>query len=313
MEEIIKVLVTGSSGQVGSRLVKKLSELGHHVCAMDNQFYDWSKTINVTSLLCDLQNFRKLNSAIINFRPQYVFHLAAIHHIITCQREPVYALESNIIGTQNIISSCNNTNVEKVFFASSGAVYCQNEDYLDESSTKIDPIDTYALCKYANEKQISYWAKNENKIAVVGRLFNTIASDDKTGHLIPDILCQIKPNNGGVTRIKLGNITSTRDYLHANDVVSAIITLMFESEMKTNFNIFNICSGTPTKTSEIIDLIGKKLSMSLEVETEDWRIRDIDKNIQVGSNRKIFESTNWRPSLNIEQSLNLIIENYFDG
>ena len=313
MEDIIKVLVTGSTGQVGNRLVKRLSALGHHVCALDNQFYDWSKTKNVTSLLCDLQNYRKLNAAIINFRPQVVIHLAAIHHIITCQREPVYALESNIIGTQNIISACTIANVEKIFFASSGAVYCQNEDYLDEISTKIDPIDTYALCKYANEKQISYWAKNENKIAVVGRLFNTIASDDKTGHLIPDILCQIKPNSGGAARIKLGNLNSTRDYLHANDVVSAIISLMFGSDMQNNFNIFNICSGIPTKTSEIIDLIAKKLLMTLEVETEDWRIRDIDKKIQVGSNKKILETTNWRPSLNIEQSLNLIIENYFDG
>ncbi len=121
-----RILVTGACGTVGQELVKQLLE-NHHVselvCIDNNEselFFLEQRFVqrgNVHFFLADVRDLQKISSLMKGI--QIVFHTAAFKHVILCERSPFEAVQTNIIGVQNVITAARSNNVEKVIFTSS--------------------------------------------------------------------------------------------------------------------------------------------------------------------------------------------------
>ena len=119
------MLVTGVSGTVGRELLRQLvqAEPGDIVGVDNNEteiFFlseDYRTTANVHLYLCDVRDRHKLNSLMKGV--DIVIHAAALKHVVLCEQSPSDALQTNIIGTQNIIEAAINNGVERVIFTSS--------------------------------------------------------------------------------------------------------------------------------------------------------------------------------------------------
>jgi UDP-glucose 4-epimerase len=298
------ILVTGGAGFIGRRVVSNFMARGDKCIVVDNLFTgigEPESSDNLEFLKLDISS-PEIGAVFENHKIDSVVHLAAIHHIPTCEGNPELALKSNILGTQNILGLMRDYDIGKLFLASSGAVYDWQEKILCEESSPIYPRDIYSISKTTNEYQVSAWQKLTGGRAIIGRIFNTIGHDDPNGHLIPDILQQIKENTANQT-VYLGNTNSRRDYIHADDTAEAIVRLHDAELDKESPIVVNICNGAEYSVEDIVDCISECLHIHLSIRVDPSRKRKVDRISQVGSNSKMEGLIGWLPRSDFREAV----------
>ena len=290
-----RVLVTGGAGFIGRRVVDRLCALGVQVTVVDNLCTGVSmppQSPGLSTRLLDIRDADALARAFDEAAPEAVMNLAAIHHIPTCERERAYALDVNIVGAERVLEECERRSVAVTVLASSGAVYAPVEGALSEDATPLEAIDNYSLCKIANEQQARLWSERTSGVVRVARIFNTIGHDDPHGHLIPEVLEQIVGQGGSVS-VKLGAMTSRRDYIHADDTADGLVALLTQGEVKAPFETFNIASGREYAVGEIIEAIADQMGVRVTCASDPSRLRRVDRPSLLASVIKIEERTGW--------------------
>lgn len=297
MNSLGRVLVTGGAGMIGRRVVKNLCMLGSEVCVIDNLSSGMAMPDAVSRpIVADIRDIDLMGQVFRSFKPTTVFHLAAVHHIPTCELQRSYALSVNVVGTENILTAAEFSGVERLVLASSGAVYAWTNQPLAEDETPLAASDNYSVCKLTNEQQIRLWAQRSGGMARVARIFNTIAADDPNAHLIPDVMRQIKEADERA-EIFLGNLTPRRDYIHADDVADGVIKIALDSRNECNYDAFNICSGTEFSVEDVVQTIGLVFEKQVKITKDERRVRAIDRGSQLGVPDKCIKILDWKPSL----------------
>lgn len=306
------ILVTGGAGFIGSRLVRMLSENGFQVVVIDNLTSNlpFVQLPNVINYNLDVRDASALDEIIGTYKPYCIVHLAAIHHVPTCEIERNYALEVNVIGTENLLLSMEKHQVSKLVFASTGAVYSPDFPILNEDETPVDPFDNYSLSKFTNEKQIRFYQQRTEADVCIARLFNTIGANDPNAHLIPDILRQIDPEESYAI-VKLGNIKSRRDYIHVEDTAN-LLMLMATSPSKKGLKVYNVCTSVEYSVEEIVQKIGVLMNKPISIEIDPEKIRKYDRISQIGNNQKVLTEFNTQLFFTIEDALKDILAKMYD-
>jgi UDP-glucose 4-epimerase len=283
-----------------------LSDRGAAVAVIDNLASGLSMpTVAARPVVADIRDAERIEAVCRAFKPSAIIHLAAVHHIPTCEELRAYSLDVNIVGTETVLKAAERSGVGKVVLASSGAVYAWDDAPLDEETTDTAVADNYSLAKIANEHQVKLWSARCGGVARIGRIFNTIGSGDPNAHLIPDILDQISRNQAEVL---LGNLTPKRDYVYVDDVATALIALLDDDRRATRVDVFNICSGTEISVDGLAQEIASLLRRSIRVRSVAARARPVDRPRQLGSNRKLASSLGWRPTWTLQDSLRAIVD-----
>lgn len=201
-----KIIVTGGAGFIGSHLVDLLLADSHQVLVLDNFSYGKKQFLPVEHNLLsvaegDITDKEFVSEQIKGFEPEIIFHLAALHHIPTCENKPDEALKINIEGTQHVLNAAATcAALKKIVFASSGAVYDIVDTPLLENQTPTIPYDIYSVSKLSGEYLLRLWANKFGKQALVARIFNTIGGRETNAHLVPEIVEQLL---GGKSAIEL--------------------------------------------------------------------------------------------------------------
>jgi UDP-glucose 4-epimerase len=300
-----RFLVTGGAGFIGHRTVSMLlnQDQQTEVAVLDNLSVGMPQPGNRDRLsffegdICDRQRVEQIVS---EFNPTTIIHLAAVHHIPTCERRRAYALNVNVVGTETLLEVAEQMSVPHFVLASSGAVYDWHPDALLETNP-LAPCDNYSLAKLTNERQLSYWVERTGGSARIARIFNTIGHDDPNGHLIPDIISQIPAGQKNV-EIALGNLTPRRDYIHADDTATGIARLARDCG-PAGIETFNIASGTDVSVGELVNLLGDVMGVSIRVREDASRKRRIDRPTQLGNTAKAQEKLGFK----IEKSLRIAL------
>ena len=306
-----RILVTGGAGFIGHRLVRTLQDKGLQVAVYDNLASGLPMpSLNVAGngYVSDIRDWAKLTLAFEEFKPTTVVHLAAIHHIPTCEMERSEALEVNVVGTERVLKAAQDFDVQRFVLASSGAVYDWVEGALHEQKTPLRARDNYALSKLTNEQQVQFWQQRTGRQIRIARIFNTIGHDDPNAHLIPDILAQMKSGHSRQT-IRLGNVSTRRDYIHAEDTARAI-SLLATSGPEIVDMTFNVGTGHSVSVTDLVAMIGASIGCEIEIEADALRMRPVDRPDQLGSHdllRKYFE---FEPRFTVRDAINDIVERW---
>ncbi|MBD9362454.1 NAD-dependent epimerase/dehydratase family protein [Methylomonas fluvii] len=307
MNELSRVLVTGGAGMIGRRVVAQLQGLGVETAVLDNlsSGLPMPKSTAFT-VQGDIRNADALDELLRNFRPDAILHLAAVHHIPTCETQRAYCLDVNVTGTENLLCAAENNAIGRVVIASSGAVYAWEDARLSEDSTPLWACDNYALAKTCTESQLRFWTQRSGGVGRVARIFNTIAHDDPNAHLIPDITAQLK-NGDGTTTLRLGNLSSKRDYLHADDAAAGLIALLRDDRRTVAYDSFNLCSGSEHSVEELVRAMANLLERDIRIETDPIRRRKIDRPSQLGNPDKARQLLNWIARMSFNDALSATI------
>ena len=303
------VLVTGGAGFIGSHLVDVLLAANHYVCTVDNLSYGKRQFLpvdnpNLRFVQSDILDFDKLLKLFSDFRPSLVYHLAAISHIPTCESYPLNALRVNVEGTQSTLTAASmTTGVQRVVFASSGAVY----DILDEPLTEDSPVvphDVYGASKVAGEQLVRINAEKTGLQSIVARIFNTVGTRESNAHLVPDILAQVIR---GERCIRLGNLKSRRSFIHVKDVAEALFALG-KANLDSGYEVLNVGIEQDYSAEEVVAQLSELLGYQLLAVREEEKVRKIDRPTQKAAIREIWDKIGWRPQRSLTLALRDVLE-----
>ena len=232
----MKLFITGSSGFIGFHLSKKLLDKGHSVHGFDsmNDYYDVKikkarykilKKYKKFSFTKDkLENQKTLSKSILKFRPQVIIHLAAQAGVRYSIEKPKVYLDSNIIGTYNIIELAKKVNTKHLLIASSSSVYGANKKLpfkeIDKTETQLS---IYAATKKSTESMAHSYS-NIWKIPITMLRFFTVYGP--WGR--PDMaLFKFTKGIIGNKKIDIYNQGKMyRDFTFVDDIVDGIIALI---------------------------------------------------------------------------------------
>lgn len=270
MKNIFKnkvVLVTGGTGFVGSHLVSKLQKMGAKVVVtyldLDQSGYFWTQKLDRKTVMArvDVKNFEAIFDLVTRYKVEYVFHLAAQAIVETALVNPRETLETNIVGTINILESsrlC--SSVKSVIVASSDKAYGKmaNSEYRETDPLRGDH--PYDVSKSSADLICHTYFKTYGLPIVTTRFGNIYGEGDGNfSRIIPAILRSV------VTRKVLelrSNGQARRDYLYVGDVVEGYI-LLAKNISKIAGEAYNFGSKENYSVLELIEKVEKSLQIKV--------------------------------------------------
>ena len=190
-----------------------------------------------------------------------VIHLAAKTDVVDSICNPDNTFQTNVQGSQNVLDSCKFNHISKIIVTSTAAVYQDSDIPVDEESI-IEPLSPYGQSKLDMEK-ITIQSKINY---IVLRLFNVYGNGQVTG-----VVANFEKNileNKPLTIF--GDGKATRDFIHIDDVIDAILL-----SMKSKSGVYNIASGTGTSISNLVKLFIQLSGKSLKIIYRSGRAGEI--------------------------------------
>ena len=298
-----RALIVGGAGFIGSHLVHSCLERMCQVWVYDDFSTGRKEFLPADSALHVVEggilDTKRLSNTIDECAPDTLYHLAAIHHIPTCEKMPKRALRVNVEGTQNVLSACAQRLVPRILFASTGALYDPISTGPLVETSPVKAQDIYGISKLAGEQLLQYHVSKNGGQAIIARLFNTVGRRETNPHVIPAIMAQLA---AGRRQIKLGNLHPRRDYVHVEDVAEALFVLG-SMAMKQPFDIFNIGSGQEHSVRELVELCCEVIAEPLEIVSAPEFQRKVDRPNQLADLTKIQQTSGWKPTRTLKQAL----------
>ncbi|MCP4227825.1 MAG: SDR family NAD(P)-dependent oxidoreductase [Actinomycetia bacterium] len=258
MSVVERVLVTGAAGFIGGHLCEQLASQGRHVVGVDNfdNFYSRDqKEGNVRRLRAagamfeeaDIRNFDQFSPCVDTVRPDAVVHLAGIGGVRNSLEFPRRYIETNFMGTQNVLDVCRNAGVEQLVIASTSSVYGHTAPvpFVETDSCAVPPH-PYAASKRSAELVAGTYSSLYDMQITVFRLF-TVYGPFGRPDMMPRLLLD-SVSHGREIPLFEGDLA--RDWTYIDDVVAGL-TLGVDTPL--GFEIINLGRGSPQPVREFIN------------------------------------------------------------
>ena len=248
----------------------------------------------------------KLISLFKNHHFDIVYHEAAQTMVPLSIQDPKFDAEENIVGLLNVLEASRKTNVKKIIFSSSAAIYGDNSNLPLEENELPAPTSFYGLTKWMTERYLDLYHSLFNLNYTILRYSNVYGprqgANGEGGviYLFAKALAQNK------SFTIFGDGKQTRDFISVHDVVAANLSALTNG----NQNIFNVSTGLEMSIRDLahkmVDLAGFNPSF---IQYGQPRTGDIFRSCL--SNKKIKNSLNWSPSVSIEEGLKETLDFFF--
>lgn len=240
------ILVTGSGGFIGRRLVLSLRNAGHFVIELSSADGD----------IADPRTLERAYEAPVGF----VFHLAARTYVPDSWREPADFQRVNVTGTVNVLELCRKRKIPLTYV--SAYLYGIPVSLPIKETDRIEPNNPYALSKFLAESICTFYATYYDIPVTIIRPFNIYGIGQKSHFLIPEIVSKVTAGQP----IQVKDLTPRRDYLYLDDLIDGLLRTM---ESRSGCRVYNLGYGSSFSVKEIIDVIQSVAGTSLEIICEN--------------------------------------------
>jgi UDP-glucose 4-epimerase len=296
-------LVTGGCGFVGSTLVRRLLAAGHDVVVVDDLSRGSPENLgpvrdHITLVEHDVTD--GLGQTLASHRPDTIYHLAAIHFIPDCDADPLRCLRVNVEGTRAVLeAAAAQGQPMSIVLASTAAVYAP-ADWPHHEGDPLGPIDVYGYSKrWAEELARSFSARTGMAVGIA-RLFNVYGPGETNPHFIPSLISQIQAGEA----VRLGNLSSKRDYVFVDDVADALIRLARHCATGQSATV-NVGTGTAHSGHDVVRALAGLSASSTDpaVTTDPSRIRAVDRPLLQANSDLAQKVLGWAPDTSFEGGL----------
>jgi len=259
---MIKVLITGGAGFIGSSMADKLLQQGnYYVVSVDNlltgNILKVSSHTNCKFIKCDVNNYNDISAIMTSFQFDYVFHYAAVVGVKRTIENPIMVLQ-DLDGIKNILSLSKNTGVKRVFFSSSSEVYGEPVELPQhEETTPLNSRLPYAVVKNVGEAFCRSYEKEFGLSFTIFRFFNTYGPKQSTDFVISKFI-NAALKNEPITIYGKGN--QTRTFCYIEDNTDCVLKILENNQERNDvINIGNDLNYTILQLAQvIIDLTNSK-------------------------------------------------------
>ena len=240
------ILVTGGAGFIGSHLVDRLSP-ENKVIVLDDlssgSLVNLEKNKDqVTFIKGDVLDRALLEDIVAEV--ELVFHLAANVGNIKSIEDPYFDMDVNIRGTINLLEACLNSNIKRLVYSSSGAIFGEAKYLPIDEEHPLNPESPYAVSKLAAEKYCFAFHKVHGVPTTALRYFNVYGPRQDTSEYANAISIFLNRIKDGESLTIFGDGKQTRDFVFIEDVVTA--NLLAATQSAAVGEIFNIATGQAT-------------------------------------------------------------------
>jgi len=295
-----KILITGAEGFIGSHLTERLVKLGYSVRAFTfyNSFNSkgWLDYCNkdikkeFETFSGDVRDPGSIKNAAKNCN--VIIHLAALIGIPYSYYSPQSYVETNIKGTQNILETARDFNIEKVIHTSTSEVYGTAKFVPITEEHPLQAQSPYSASKIgADQIALSYYSSYKLPLTIL-RPFNTYGPRQSIRAVIPTIIFQILK---GRTSINLGSLNPKRDFTFIDDTVEAFVKTIKSS--RKHGEIINIGSNFEISIKDTVKTISELMGKKINIKTEKKRLRPKTSEVNrlLASNSKAKKLIKWQP------------------
>ena len=301
--------ITGITGFAGSHLAELLLRKGyevHGLCRWRSRTENIEKIKEKIHLIeGDLLDVHSLQEAMMDVRPDLVFHLAAQSFVPASWTSPAVTLEVNVVGPCNLFEAVRAAKLDPVI-----QIACSSEEYglvkPDEvpikESNPLRPLSPYGVSKVAMDYLGYQYFKSYGMKIIRTRGFNHSGPRRGEVFVCSSFSKQIAEieRGGREPIIRVGNLSAKRDFTDVRDMVNGYFLAIQKCKPG---EVYNICSGRAIKIQKVLDILLAMSKVKVKVEQDPGRMRPSDVPILQGSFSKFKRQTGWKPKISLEKTL----------
>lgn len=298
---IEKALILGGGGFVGSHLAESLLAQGVHVSIFDRPNLKRPTSLSSSSMLRwyegDFVNHESLAEAIVE--GQVVFHLVSTTLPKSSNENPVFDVESNLVGTLRLLDLMRSKRAGKIVFVSSGGtVYGVPKQVPIVESAPTDPVCSYGITKLAIEKYLHLYKVLYGIDYSVIRLANPYGERQRPELAQGAISVFLDKVRSGRAIEIWGDGSVVRDYIYIRDAVEAITNAAACDSVE---GVYNVGSGRGYSLNEIVRAIFDTTGKAVEVKYSTARPFDVP--VSVLDISRARADLKWEPNTSLEEGL----------
>ncbi len=316
-----KVIVTGGAGFIGSNLVKYLLKKKYFVINVDKLSYSanpynlkgLNKEKNYIFIKADINNKKKITKILNRYKPKGIFNLAAETHVDRSIDNPKNFIQSNILGTYNLLESIRDSKKKiKLVHVSTDEVYGDLLKGRSNEKFAYNPSSPYSSSKAAADHLIKAYVRTYKIQAVLSNCCNNYGPNQFPEKLIPKLIFNIINNKPLPIYAKGKN---SREWMHVKDHCQALLLIFLNGKTGESYNIG---SGTNLKNIEIakkLIKIGRNKSLKIKKRVKIKFVKDRpghDFRYALNSN-KILKKLGWKAKISMHKGLSQTFEWYLNN
>ena len=301
------ILVTGAGGFIGSHLVEALIENGANVRAFIR--YNSRNDIGALALVPkeivdqveiiagDLRDLPAVQDVIKGI--SHIFHLGSLISIPYSYLNPAEVIETNVLGTLNVLLAARNSGVERVIHTSTSEVYGTALHVPIDENHPLQAQSPYSASKIGADKIAESFFRSYDLPVVTLRPFNTYGPRQSARAVIPSIISQALTQN----TIRLGNLDARRDLTYAMDTVEGFLKVAEVDGVEGD--TFNLGSGDEIRIGDLALEIISIIDKPIKIVVDPKRLRPEKSEVQrlLSDNSLAREKLSWEPKTSLSQGL----------
>ncbi len=301
--------ITGIAGFAGSYLAEELLTYGYSVAGSLAPGESTSNLASIEKKLrlvrLDILNPSDCRKAVLKFKPEYLFHLAAIASVGKSFDLEQQTFRVNFEGTTNMLQAAEGcTQVRKFLFVGSCDAYgiVRPATKALTENDPFRPISPYGISKAAAEYAALYYHRRHRVPVVVARAFNHSGPRQAELFVIPSFARQIALIEAGRQEpvVRVGDISVKRDISDVRDIVKGY---RLAAENGTPGEVYQFCSGKAVSIKMVLDLMRGLSPLKIAVRVDKERLRKADIPVLRGSHAKATRKLGYRPAIELERTL----------
>jgi nucleoside-diphosphate-sugar epimerase len=305
-----RVIITGATGFVGANLARRLLQEGHEVNLLLRAGYNPWRIESILSDVhrheVDMGNPEALGRVIGKIHPEWVFHLAA-HGAYSSQTDLAGMIQTNVIGTINLVNACLKAGFEAFVNTGSSSEY-GFKDHAPTEKEWLEPNSLYAVTKASATLFCRYTAQSQNVHLPTLRLYSVYGPYEEPSRLMPTII--MKGLQGKLPPLVSPEIA--RDYVYVDDVNDAYLSAATRPGQEPGA-VYNVGTGVQTSLREVVEVARRVMNITAEPEWGSMPGRHWDTNAWVSNNLKIQSELAWQPRYSFESGFRQMVNWLKDG
>ncbi len=300
----MNILIIGNSGLIGNTLVQKLVKKQIRLICYDICKPKYSS--NRLFIKGSIEDLKILFKKTKNIEIDVVVHLAAFLGVKNTEKDKLKCLNTNILGTKNVLDFCVKKKVKKIIFSSSSEVYGEGGKNFLKEDTFLKPKSIYGITKVVNEEYIKAYCSRFKLNFNICRFFNIYGPNQKNEFVIPNFINKIKKNQ----TIKIyGSGNQVRCFCYVDDAADILIKLIFSKIKNRTFNIGN--NNEPIKIIDLAKLIYKLSNKKIRLKKVDFLESDRSSKREIYLRKpnisKAIKELNYTPKINLIDGIRKIL------
>jgi len=297
----MKITIFGGGGFIGSTIADRFLKEGYALRIFERPrvtpYRKFLASERVEWLTGDLLSTHDVNDAITGV--DAVLHLVSTTLPKNSNDDPIYDVQTNVVGSLQILNAMVDQNVRNMVFISSGGTVYGNPVYLPiDEKHPTDPLVSYGITKLTIEKYLRLYTHLHGIRAIVLRVANPYGERQRIETAQGAVGVFLHKALKGLPLEIWGDGSVTRDYIHVSDVAEAFLRALQYSGDRT---CFNIGSGAGTSLNELVGILEAVLGKPIDRRYLPGRLIDVP--FSVLCNKLAQDELQWTPSVSMHEGI----------